>query len=77
MNETNKNILEMTPIPEEQSLEVSLRPQSFDEYVGQKKIKEKLSIFSFKNFMISHFDRMFPGSQIRLRPPKDAFCIPY
>lgn len=32
-------------IPEEKELENSLRPHTFDEYVGQGKVKEKLKIF--------------------------------
>jgi len=32
-------------IPDEQSIETTLRPQRFSEYVGQEKIKRNLDIF--------------------------------
>jgi Holliday junction DNA helicase RuvB len=32
-------------IPDEQSIETTLRPQHFSEYVGQEKIKRNLDIF--------------------------------
>ncbi len=37
----------LSPIPqeEEKQVEVSLRPKNFEEYIGQEKVKEKLSIF--------------------------------
>lgn len=44
----NKNLkIEIDPeeLPEELQIETSLRPQNLDEYVGQTKIKEKLSIY--------------------------------
>ena len=37
----------LSPIPQEEEaeIEVSLRPRTFDEYIGQKGVKEKLTIF--------------------------------
>lgn len=42
---SNQNLETQTPEPEEIELENSLRPKTFDEYVGQEKVKENLKIF--------------------------------
>lgn len=45
MNRPNSN-LDPTPFPaEEEESDRSLRPQTLDEYIGQTKLKEKLTIF--------------------------------
>ncbi len=33
------------PLPEEETLEVTLRPQNLDEFVGQEKLKQNLKVF--------------------------------
>lgn len=45
MIEREKNALAPTKKPEDNELDNTLRPQTFDEYVGQTKLKENLSIF--------------------------------
>ncbi len=43
---SNQDIITLPPLePEEVEFENTLRPKSLDEYVGQKKVKEKLKIF--------------------------------
>lgn len=42
---SNQNLDTQMPEPEDLEIENSLRPKSFDEYVGQEKVKEKLKIF--------------------------------
>lgn len=44
MNRSNEN-LNPSPVAIEEEIETSLRPQDLSEYVGQTKLKEKLSIF--------------------------------
>lgn len=45
MNSERPNLSNETLSPEEKLEEVSLRPQNLAEYIGQKKLKEKLNIF--------------------------------
>ncbi len=40
-----ENAIKTELIPEEKEAEVNLRPQSFDTYIGQEKIKENLKIY--------------------------------
>ena len=42
---TKDNAINTDLIPEEKEAEVTLRPQSFDTYIGQEKIKENLKIY--------------------------------
>lgn len=45
MENEEQRIVAGVPIPEEDRLENSLRPQSLDEFIGQKKLKENLRVF--------------------------------
>ncbi|MDQ3018645.1 MAG: Holliday junction branch migration DNA helicase RuvB, partial [bacterium] len=40
----NETILETTPAPEEQGLEVTLRPQKLPDFIGQQNLKSNLAI---------------------------------
>lgn len=45
MLEDHERIVSSTMIDEDNHCEYSLRPKTFDEYIGQKKVKQKLNIF--------------------------------
>ncbi|HOF05312.1 MAG TPA: Holliday junction branch migration DNA helicase RuvB [Syntrophales bacterium] len=46
MKKTEKNlVIDPEAVPEDQSFEISLRPKSLAEYIGQEKIKNNLAIF--------------------------------
>lgn len=45
MENEEQRIIAGVPIPEEVRLENTLRPQSLDEFIGQKKLKENLRVF--------------------------------
>src|SRR3989339_2186071 len=44
-NDNQERIITGIPMPEEQKLENTLRPQTLDEFVGQTKLKENLKVF--------------------------------
>jgi len=45
MNEANERVISPLDAAEDSDLEVSLRPRTLDEYIGQPAMREKLSIF--------------------------------
>jgi Holliday junction DNA helicase RuvB len=45
MNEAEERIISPVDLPDDVELEVSLRPKTLDEYIGQPAMREKLSIF--------------------------------
>jgi len=40
-----KKVTDPTPLEEERDLDLSLRPRSFDEFIGQERMKENLGVF--------------------------------
>src|SRR3989339_1650679 len=44
-NDNQERIITGIPMPEEQKLENTLRPQTLDEFIGQSKLKENLKVF--------------------------------